>query len=887
MMSGVVSQIAVPVARATLSQGLVGAVGSKHSTVHGKKVVSRTVRSSRRQVGAIQVVRAVAAPLKLPDITLENDAEALTKSMLRHFQYTLGEDPATIGSSPAEAYRALAYTVSERLAANFKKTQDHFVATDQKYGYYLSMEFLQGRALLNAVENLKLEPEVKDALAKVGYTLEEMVQAELDMALGNGGLGRLAACFLDSMATLNLPMFGYGIRYSYGMFKQGIENGFQEESPDYWLDSMGNPWEIVREKVKYTIPFGGTVVKGVWEPEEAVLAVAYDNPIPGWNTDNTISLRLWAARPLEEFDLKAFNVAKYTESVAARQQAETISSVLYPEDSTTEGKILRLKQQFFFTSASLQDIMTRFLNGGHTDWNTLPDHAALQMNDTHPTIAVAELMRLLMDVHDLKWDQSWAITKKTLAYTNHTVLPEALEKWGKELLGGLLPRHLEIIKTIDENFVEEMTALKVDEKTIMKIKPIGEDEWGPGEDVIRMASLAMVGSHSVNGVAFVHSELIKVTVLKEFYGIMPEKFQNKTNCVTQRRWLAFCNEPLRDLITEALGSDAWIGDLYKLTGLRAHADNPAFQAKWKAVKLTAKMELAAEVKERTGYEINPTSMFDVQVKRIHEYKRQLLNCMRCIDSYTKIKAMTPEEKAMLTPKVVIIGGKAAPGYSMAKKIIKLINSVGEKVNNDPDVGDLLKVIFFPNYNVSAAEVLIPGTDLTQQISTAGTEASGTSNMKFAMNGALICGTMDGANIEIFEEIGEDNGFIFGASVEEVDGILAASLANEFTPCDDFLAVLKRIEDGDFGEKESEFYQQILDALAGEEGSHYLPKDFYLLGYDYPDYVRSLAEADALYKDESAWIKKSILSVAGMGKFSTDRTIAEYAKDIWDVKPNKC
>jgi len=417
------------------------------------------------------------------------------------------------------------------------------------------------------------------------------------------------------------------------------------------------------------------------------------------------------------------------------------------------------------------------------------------------------------------------------------------------------------------------------------MKPVGEDEWGPGEDVVRMASLAMTGSHAVNGVAYVHSELIKTTVLKDFYAVMPEKFQNKTNGVTQRRWMAFANPELRELITTTLGSEEWIADMTKLKALEDVADDAAFQAKWQAAKRNSKVELAAMIKERTGYTISPDALFDVQIKRIHEYKRQLLNTLRCIDSYTKIKAMTAEEKAQLTPKVVMIGGKAAPGYAMAKKIIKLINSIGALVNNDPDVGDLLKVIFIPNYNVSAAEVIIPGTELSQQISTAATEASGTSNMKFAMNGALLVGTLDGANIEIWEEIGEDNGFIFGAKVEEVEELVEAR--NDFEPCADFLAALKRIEDGDFGELKSEFYQQILDALVGEDGDHYLPKDFYLLGYDFPAYIAAIEEADKLYKDQAAWTKKSILSVANMAKFSTDRTIGQYADEIWDVKPCKC
>ncbi|KAK3262375.1 Acid phosphatase pho1 [Cymbomonas tetramitiformis] len=812
-----------------------------------KRVRSSFLKSASKSSVARRsaVTRAVMAPDSMKDaVSLDNDAEALTKSMLLHYQYSVGMDPTTISSNKRAAYEALACAVGERLAAKFNKTQDHFKKVDQKYGYYLSAEFLQGRALLNAVENLELESSVKESLAKVGYTLEDMAEQELDMALGNGGLGRLAACFLDSMATLDLPMFGYGIRYSYGMFKQLIDDGFQKEEPDYWLGT-GNPWEIERPSTKYPISFGGKSVKGVWTPADQVYAVAHDNPIPGWNTDNTISLRLWGARPVEEFDLSSLNSGKYQEAFEKRMEAETICAVLYPDDSTTEGKILRLKQQYFFTSASLQDIIARFLEAGHTDWDTLPDHAAVQLNDTHPTIGVAELMRLLMDDHGLEWDQAWAITGKVFAYTNHTVLPEALEKWGSDIMEDLLPRNFEIIEKIDKQFVKEMTALKVDKKVIARMKPIGEDEWGKGKDVVRMASLAMCGAHTVNGVAAVHSEIIKDTVLKDFYAIWPEKFQNKTNGVTQRRWLAFCNPELRDLITSKLGSDEWIGDLDKLTGLREFAEDPEFQAKWREAKLVKKQALAEYVKETTGYTVNPEALFDVQVKRIHEYKRQLLNVMRCIHQYSVLKKMTPEEKEDVVPRVVMIGGKAAPGYAMAKKIIKLINATGKLVNNDPEIGDMLKVIFLPNYNVSAAEIIIPGTELSEQISTAGTEASGTSNMKFAMNGALLVGTMDGANIEIWEEIGKENGFIFGAEVEEVDALIEAR--NEFEPCEEFQAVLDQIEAGDFGDVE--FYQQILDALSGEDGAHYLPKDFYLLGYDFPSYCAAQDAVDAVYKDQ--------------------------------------
>ena len=535
-----------------------------------------------------------------------------------------------------------------------------------------------GRTLLNAVENLELAEPYKEALRTFVFEMDELEQVEMDAALCNGGLGRLAACFLDSMATLDLPCYGYGLRYTYGMFKQEIENGEQHESPDYWLCN-GNPWEVERLDVTYPIRFYGEV---------SCRAVAYDNPVPGWGTKNTIPLRLWAARPDVQFDIKEFGEGNHFDAIRSKHIAENINYVLYPDDSTQQGKQLRLKQQYFFTSASLQDIVHRFLEAGNS-WEEFPDKVAVQLNDTHPTIGVAELMRILIDDYNLEWDQAWELTTGTFAYTNHTVLPEALEKWPLAAMEELLPRCVEIIKRINKEFIANLKGRGADAETIARMTPIALDEWGPDEHVVRMASLAMCGSHTVNGVAAVHSELIKVTVLKDFYDFFPEKFQNKTNGVTQRRWLAFCNPKLRDLITETLGSEEWIGDLPQLSGLAAKADDPEFQAKWRAVKTANKEKLAAVIKETTGYSVPTSAIFDIQVKRIHEYKRQLLNILHTIHRYHAIKKMTPEEKKDVVPRMVLIGGKAAAAYKYAKEVIHLINNVAEVVNNDPDVGDVL------------------------------------------------------------------------------------------------------------------------------------------------------------------------------------------------------
>ena len=754
--------------------------------------------------------------------------------------------------------------------------QAYYRKEDPKRVYYMSMEFLTGRSLLNATYNLGLKESYTEALTQLGYDLEILVQKERDAALGNGGLGRLAACFLDSMATLDLPAWGYGIRYQYGMFRQTLIDGFQREAPDYWLN-FGNPWEIMRPNVSYTVKFYGHVstheVDGRtcfrWNAGESVEAVAYDNPVPGWNTPNVNNLRLWSASPTREFDLESFNTGDYVSAILDKQRAETLSAVLYPDDRTYQGRELRLKQQHFLVSATLQDIIRRYKET-HTCFDAFPDKVALQLNDTHPTIGIPELMRLLMDDNGLGWTKAWDITTRVYSFTNHTVLPEALEKWPTELMEALLPRHMQIVYDINWRFLQELRSVVGDDFDRMgRMSIIEENESGKS---VRMANLAIVACHAVNGVAAIHSKLIKTTIFKEFYDIMPQKFQNKTNGVTQRRWLAFCNPEASALITKSIGSDAWKGQFALISGLHDFADDKEFQQQWRAVKKHNKQRLADTIANLSGVKVSTDALFDIQVKRIHEYKRQLLNVLWVIHRYTAIQAMSEQERSQVVPRVVVIGGKAAPGYDIAKRIIKLISAVSDKVNNDPVSCELLKLVFLPDYNVSLAEVIVPGADLSQHISTAGTEASGTSNMKFAMNGCLILGTMDGANVEIAEEVGEENMFIFGAHADEVDALRSQRSTYECDPR--FGAALELIRNGTFGW--ADFFAPVVDSVCGS--------DYYLLGPDFGSYCEAQERVDATYVDQDKWTRMSILNTAGSGKFSSDRTIQEYADDIWHAKP---
>lgn len=861
-------------------------LGGRTSAFNGSgSVPARSVAPAVRQRRA-QTVKAIAEPpSKLAESTpssLNGTASLATLQNINNkLKYQVGKgEPSDL----KDVYQGTAWSVRDSLIDAFDKTHAHWKAKDPKFVYYLSAEFLMGRSLINSVYNLRLEGPFADALNQLGYDLEEVAEKERDASLGNGGLGRLAACFLDSIATLDLPGWGYGIRYKYGMFKQLIDSkGYQREVPDIWL-TQGNPWEIPRHDIKYKVGFGGTVDRktvdgkevSTWKPAEEVYAMAYDNPIPGYDTPTTSNLRLWDSLPIEEFDLAAFNAGDYKESVEARERAESISAVLYPNDSTPEGKELRLKQQYFFVAASLMDVVERFKAVHGNNWDLLPEKACFQLNDTHPTIAVAELTRLLVDQEGLPWDQAWSIVTKCLNYTNHTVMPEALEKWPVKVMGKMLPRHMEIIEIINDGWCKWLEAHTKDKAAVEAMSIIHPNPWNKDEWLVNMAYLATVGGAHVNGVAAIHSEIVKDEILNDFYKIFPSKFQNKTNGVTPRRWLAWCNPELSALITETLGTNDWINNMEKLKELSKYATDKSFQAKWAAVKRQKKLQLAELVKKVHGEEVNLDALFDIQIKRIHEYKRQHLNVLSVIHRYKQLKAMTPEERKQAVPRVVIMAGKAASAYDMAKRIIKLIGNVGEVINHDPETKDLLRIYFLPDYNVTLAETIIPGAELSQHISTAGTEASGTSNMKFQMNGCLILGTWDGANIEIAEEADPANVFVFGVKADEIHQLRKERKNFKTDPRWDEL--MADIEGGMFGDKE--YFKPLVDGIHNMK----VGNDWFLLANDFADYLRAQEEVDAVYKDQTEWIRRSIMYTATSGKFSSDRTIREYAEDIWAVEP---
>lgn len=821
-------------------------------------------------------VPAVAKPLA-------EEPEAIASNINYHAQFSPHFSPFKFEAE--QAYYATAESVRDRLVQQWNETYLHFHKVDPKQTYYLSMEYLQGRALTNAIGNLNIRDAYGDALKKLGYDLEEITEQEKDAALGNGGLGRLASCFLDSMATLNLPAWGYGLRYKYGLFKQRITKEGQEEIAEDWLEKF-SPWEIVRHDIVYAVRFFGHVEVNPngsrkWVGGEVVQALAYDVPIPGYKTKNTISLRLWEAKAsAEDFNLFEFNHGQYESAAQRHSQAQQICAVLYPGDATESGKLLRLKQQFFLCSASLQDMILRFKErrpGKESwQWSEFPSKVAVQLNDTHPTLAIPELMRLLMDDEGLGWDEAWDITTRTIAYTNHTVLPEALEKWSQAVMWKLLPRHMEIIAEIDKRFIATVHGTQSDLESKLSSMRILDDN--PQKPVVRMANLCVVSAHTVNGVAQLHSDILKSELFADYVSIWPTKFQNKTNGITPRRWLQFCSPELSNIITKWLKSEQWTTNLDLLVGLREFADNKDFQAEWAAAKMANKQRLAQYIERVTGVSIDPNSLFDIQVKRIHEYKRQLLNILGAIYRYKKLKEMSPEERKNTTSRTIMFGGKAFATYTNAKRIVKLVNDVGAVVNNDPDVNSYLKVVFVPNYNVSVAEMLIPGSELSQHISTAGMEASGTSNMKFALNGCLIIGTLDGANVEIREEIGKENFFLFGATADEVPRLLKERENGLFIPDPRFEEAKQFIRSGAFGSYD---YNPLLDSLEGNSG--YGRGDYFLVGHDFPSYMDAQEKVDEAYKDRKRWLKMSILSTAGSGKFSSDRTIAQYAKEIWRIE----
>ncbi|MFH2129634.1 MAG: glycogen/starch/alpha-glucan phosphorylase [bacterium] len=781
-------------------------------------------------------------------------------------------------SSALDKFRALAFAIRDELIKKWLKTQENYYQKNPKRIYYFSLEYLIGRTLGNAIINLDLDHVVKKAVENLGYSLEEIAELEWDAGLGNGGLGRLAACFLDSMATLELPAHGYGIRYEFGMFEQKIEKLQQQEYPDNWL-RFGNPWEIARTEKRYKVHFMGRINNYMdkdghnhseWVDTETVIALGYDIPIPGYKTKTVNTLKLWAASSTREFNLQTFNAGDYIGAILNKSQSETISKVLYPNDNNYEGKELRLKQQYFMVSASLQDIFDRLRKCGNVI-TELPEKAAIQLNDTHPSIAIPELMRILLDENHMSWDEAWEITTHTFAYTNHTLLPEALETWPVPLINRILPRHMQIIFEINQRFLDLVAAIfpgDFERRARMSII----EEGNPQN--VRMAHLAIVGTFSVNGVAELHSKLLREGVFRDFFDLFPERFNNKTNGITPRRWLKQANPLLSSLITSKIG-DSWTRDLNQLRKLEAFTDDDAFIDDWRAVKKQNKETLANIIWNHCHIRVDTDSIFDLQVKRIHEYKRQLLNIMHVITLYNRIKAGRTDD---FVPRTVIFSGKAPPGYFMAKKIIHLICAVANLINRDRSVKGLLKVIFMPNYSVSLAEKIFPGSDLSEQISTAGMEASGTGNMKFALNGALTIGTLDGANIEILREVGEENIFIFGNTADELIRIKKAGYvpAEYYQKDPELRQVMDQIRDGFFSPNEPAAFAPIFDAIYKGTGRYYIMAD-------YRPYVSCQEKISAAYQDQKNWHRKAILNVARMGKFSTDRVITEYTRDIWHVK----
>ncbi len=812
--------------------------------------------------------------LQAPDLPMT--ADAILKDFTHYFGRMLGR--RTIRTKSPFLYQAVVYAARDRLMERWARTRMATERDGSRRVAYLSLEFLMGRLLRNALLNLGIEDETTEALERLGLALEDVCDREQDAGLGNGGLGRLAACFLDSCATLGLPVTGYGIRYQYGMFHQRIENGYQVEEPDSWLRE-GFPWEIERIEFARTVHFGGRTSaytddagrdRFAWVDTQDVLAIPFDVPIPGYHNGVVNTLRLWSAAATDEFDLDEFNAGSYSEAVASKNMAENITMVLYPNAANENGQELRLRQQYFLASASLQDLLHFWTEDHGEDFSSFADRHCFQLNDTHPAIAVAELMRLLMDEHGLEWDAAWQITRSTMAYTNHTLLPEALEMWPVAMFRRLLPRLLDIIYEINARFITEISQRwPGDNERIQRMSLIQEGS----EPMIRMAYLAIVGSFSVNGVAELHSQLLTRGLFRDFAEFWPGKFNNKTNGVTQRRWLAACNRSLANLVTTAIGS-GWVTDLSQLEQLRGLADDAEFQDSWRAVKLANKVRLAHDLESKTGLSVATDMLFDVQVKRIHEYKRQLLNMLHAIHLYDRIRRGDGDD---LVPRAIIIGGKAAPGYVMAKNVIKCINNVARVINADPLMHERLRLIFYPDYNVSAMELICPAAELSEQISTAGKEASGTGNMKFMMNGAITIGTLDGANVEIREAVGDENFFLFGLTVDEINEIRGQYDPKAIIDADDdFGRVMRLIESGHFNRFEPGVFDSVVRSIRE-------PADSWMTAADFRSFVDAQAEADSAYKDRQRWTRMSILNCASSGPFSTDRTMSDYNAGIWKLE----
>lgn len=796
---------------------------------------------------------------------VDTSTESIEQSIVDHLSLNLGRLPKT--ATLNDWYTALALSVRDRIMDRWMKTIETYIHTNQKSVSYLSAEFLIGPQLENNIINLGIEEQVKTAIKNLGLDYETLVAQEPEPGLGNGGLGRLAACFLDSLASLNIIGVGYGIHYEYGIFKQSIDNGWQVELTDNWLH-LGNPWEIVHPEIAFNVNFGGHVKNNVWEPQQTVRGVACDVAVQGYKSKTVNLLRLWKAEASESFNFQAFNAGDYWRAVGDKVGSETITKVLYPNDEPLAGKKLRLQQQYFFVSCSIQDMIRVNIMRGQkiTDFHL---NYAIQLNDTHPSIAVAELMRLLIDVHGIDWDTAWDITQKTISYTNHTLLPEALEKWPVPLFQELLPRHMEIIFDINERFLKKVRASGLaDMDQIRKLSIIDET----GHRFVAMAHLAAIGSHAVNGVSELHSELLKNDVMSEFYRLQPKRFFNITNGVTPRRWIVVSNPKLASLITSVIG-DEWIvnmeGQIHKI---EVHVDDPTFRQSWQKIKQDNKAHLAKVIREKTGIEVDPSSLFDVQVKRFHEYKRQHLNVLYVISRYIKLA----KYKKNLPPRTVIFGGKAAPGYFIAKLIIKLINCVSEVVNNDRSIDNRLKVVFFPDFNVKNGQLIYPACELSEQISTAGKEASGTGNMKFSMNGALTIGTLDGANIEIRDAVGKENFFLFGLTAPEIKDLRQKGYHPQ-TYVDlnpELKEVIELIQSGYFSPNDPHLFHPLINSL--------LHRDEYMLLADFASYASCQDTVDTAYSNPDDWTRKSIINVARMGKFSSDRSIREYADKIWGL-----
>jgi starch phosphorylase len=813
--------------------------------------------------------------LQTPQLAMT--ADAILKDFTHYFGRTLGR--RTIRTRAPYLYQAVVYATRDRLMERWGRTRMAMERDHVRRCSYLSLEFLMGRLLRNALLNLGIEKETAEALNRIGLDLEDVYERELDAGLGNGGLGRLAACFMDSCATLELPVVGYGIRYQYGMFHQHIENGFQVEEPDPWL-RPGFPWEVERFEFAQTVKFGGRTeartdadgrTRYRWVGTHDVLAIPFDVPVPGYRNEIVNTLRLWSAAATDEFDLEEFNAGSYASAVATKNEAENITMVLYPNAESENGQELRLRQQYLLASASLQDMLRYHTYHHGNDVSEFAAKNCVQLNDTHPAIAVAELMRLLLDEFDLDWDDAWAITRQTMAYTNHTLLPEALEMWPVSMFRRLLPRLLEIIYEINARFIGEVSRRwPGDNDRIARMSLIQEG----GEPMVRMAYLAIVGSYSVNGVAELHSRLLKNGLFSDFAELWPTRFNNKTNGVTQRRWLAACNPDLAELISERIGP-GWVTDLEQLSKLAEFAGDADFQSDWRRVKLANKVRLANDIAAKTDVSIGTEMLFDVQVKRIHEYKRQLLNVLHAVHLYDRIRRGDGDD---LLPRAIIIGGKAAPGYVMAKNIIKCINNVARVINGDPDAAERLRLVFYPDYNVSAMELICPAAELSEQISTAGKEASGTGNMKFMMNGAITIGTLDGANVEIREAVGADNFFLFGHTVDEIRDLRDSYEPRAVIEADeDFRRVMHLFDSGHF----SRFEPGVLDAVIA---SIRAPADPWFTAADFRSFVDAHAAAEAAYRDAAGWTRMSILNSASSGRFSTDRTMRDYNDEIWKLDP---